>query len=115
MNGEKEIQMKKYEDELTYYNANKEKFKSIFTKAMEQWEIDANKIINGNEYLGLKWRMDKINKEIDTQTEKLKEELSEEDKAAIQETIKTNKDALLEVQYALNKKIKADLEAIKKI
>jgi len=115
MNGEKEINLKKYEDEIAYYNSNKEKFKSIFTKAQEKWEEDANKIINGNKYLGLKWKMDKINQDILVQTEKLKSEISEEDKSEIQNTIKDSKDKLLEVQYELNKSIKTDLETLKKL
>jgi len=115
-NTEKETKLKNHEQKLQYYNANKNKFKSIFSQSEDKWEEDAEKIINGNVYLSHMWRVNKIENNITKLEDQLRNaELSNEEKQDMENKIAENKDKLKEQEKELEKKIKDDLSEIENL
>lgn len=113
MNSDKEVQLKGYQDKLDYYNTNKDKFKAILAKPFETWEAEAAKIIDGNEYLGDKWKADKMENTLKQNEDKLKSgEMSQEEIKKINLDITTNKQELNKLKQDTAKKIQTDLIAI---
>lgn len=116
INSDKEVKLKAYQDMLQEYNTKKNNFKSILTtKGQDKWEEESARIIDGNSYLGTKWKLDKLEYNIQEDEEKLRGELTDEEKTEIQQTINDNRKKLKEELDDLNKKIKMDLEEIKKL
>lgn len=115
LNSDKSVKLKAYQDDLKYYNTNKNKFDPILTLDEEKQEEAANKLINGNAYLGIAWKMAKLEHGIEKAEEDIRGELTEEEKAEINNTNTENKNKLRELQYDLQKMIKKDLETIKKL
>lgn len=114
INSDKEVKLKDYQDELEYYNANKSKFLSILTtKAQDVWEKEANKIINGNSYLGSKWKIDKMTYSIKKDEDKIKSnELTDDEVKQVQQDIIENKKELSKLKQETEKKIREDLHDI---
>lgn len=117
INSDKEVTLKGYQEALQEYNANKEKFKAILlSNPQEKWEEEAEKIIDGNTYLGSHWKLSKIERFINEDEEKLKRsELTEEEKKEIQQKILDNKKELSIEQNNLSKKIREDLAEIQRL
>lgn len=112
-NTEKETKLKAYQKNVEYYNANKNKFINIFSKDENQWEKDAEKIIDGNTYLNSLWVIEKIKNNITKLENKLREaELSSEEKQSIEEQIQENTGKIKEQQKELDNKIRLDLNDI---
>lgn len=114
VNSDKEVKLKDYQKTVQEYNANKEKFKSLLiSKTEDKWEEEAEKIINGNTYLGLQWKLAKVERNINVDEEKIKNsELTEEEKKEIQTRINDNKKQLSEEKNELSKQIRTDLAEI---
>ncbi|TXG83604.1 MAG: hypothetical protein E6R13_03775 [Spirochaetes bacterium] len=114
INSDKEVKLKNYQDQMAKYNANKGKFMSILlTKKQEQWEQAANLIIAGNIYLGLKWKLDKMEHQIKQDEERLKStEITKEEKADIQKNVLENKKKFAEQKKEMDLKIRQDLQKI---
>ena len=115
LNSDKEIKLKDYNDKLQYYNSKKSLLKNILSKPFEKQELEASKIILSNPYLGTEQKVLKIENQINTDTEKLKGNLTQEEAKKIQETINNNKNELNNLKNNLNKKIKEDLDLLKKL
>ena len=64
MNSPKETQLKAHEALVSEYNSKKNSLNSITDKDRESWEDEAKKIINGNKYLAMYWKIAKIEKYI---------------------------------------------------
>lgn len=112
-NSDKEVSLKDYQEKINYYNSNKGKFSSILSKEQTAWEVDAEKIINGNIYLGKYWKLMKIEKTIKNDEEKLNsQEITAEEKKEVQTNIQDNKRKLGEIKKELDDKIKEDLKNI---
>lgn len=110
MNSDKEVKLKDYQDKVNKYNSDKNKFKSIFTKKPEIWEVEAEKIIKDNIYLGGAWKLSKMQHQLDTDNEKIKSgDLTQEEIKEIQDKIKKNQLELNKEKQELLKKIKEDL------
>lgn len=115
-NTEKETKLDNHEQIVQYYNANKDKFKNIFSQPEEKWEEEANKIIDGNVYLSHKWRIDKIENHITKLEDKLRSaEISDEEKKSIEEQISENENKLQDQSKELDKKIRQDLNEIESL
>ena len=113
MNSDKEVRLKDYQEKINYYNNNKNKFNSILSKEQEKWEEEAQKIINGNIYLGKYWKLSKIEKNIKNDQEKVNsQEISLEEKQQIQKDIQDNNKKLTEIKKEIENKIKEDLKDI---
>jgi len=114
INSDKEVKLKDYQTKLAYYNSNKGKFIGILTsKKPETWEIEANKIINGNTYLGDKWSVDKMEYTIKQDEDKIKSnELTNEEEKKIQTDITRHKQELNKLKQETSQKIQADLRDI---
>jgi len=115
LNSDKSVKLKAYQDNLAYYNKNKNRFDQILAVDEEKQEELANKLINGNAYLGIAWKMAKMEHSIEKAEEDIRGELTEEEKTEINNTNNENKNKLRELQYELQKMIKKDLETIKKL
>ena len=131
LNSDKDVKLTEYQDELKYYNTNKEKMKSLLlTKPEEKWEEEAKKIINGNTYLSMRWNIDKIERKIKNTEESLADlqktvsnpDLSAEEKTNTEVQMKyMNNDLsdikkeLQEKQKDLNDKIKDDINNINRL
>lgn len=107
INSDKEVRLKDYQDKINYYNNNKNKFLGILTtKKQDQWEKEANKVINGNKYLGDKWKIDKMDFTIKQDEAKIKtNELTTEEEKNIanhkKELNKLRQESLKEIQEDL--------------
>jgi hypothetical protein len=114
INSDKEVKLKDYKDKLDKYNAEKSKLQSIVnTKPQESWEEEATKVINGNPYLGIQWKLDKITHTVKQNEESIKRgELSQEESNKVKETIKEDQNELNNIKQELAKKIKDDLTNI---
>ena len=131
LNSDKDVKLTEYQDELKYYNTNKEKMKSLLlTKPEEKWEEEAKKIINGNTYLSMRWNIDKIERKIKNTEESLADlqktvsnpDLSAEEKTNTEVQMKDMnndlsdiKKELQEKQKDLNDKIKDDINNINRL
>lgn len=112
-NTEKETKLKAHEEEVQTYNANKTKFVNIFSKDEKGWEEEASKIIDGNVYLGIVWKMEKIKNNIKGLEDKLNDaEMSDEEKKSVEEQITDNKDKIQDQEKELNDQIGQDLNDI---
>lgn len=111
INSDKEVKLKDYQDKLEYYNQNKDKFTSILTTRPEdKWELESNKIINGNIYLGTKWKIDKMDYLIKKDEDKIKtNELTTDEEKQVQIDINNNKKELQDIKQNFDKKIREDL------
>lgn len=111
INSDKEVKLKDYQDKLEYYNQNKDKFTSILTTRPEdKWELESNKIINGNIYLGTKWKIDKMDYLIKKDENKIKtNELTTDEEKQVQIDINNNKKELQDIKQNFDKKIREDL------
>lgn len=111
INSDKEVKLKDYQDKIEYYNQNKGKFVSILTTRPEdKWELESNKIINGNIYLGTKWKIDKMTYMIKKDEDKIKtNELTTDEEKQVQIDINNNKKELQVIKQNFDKKIREDL------
>lgn len=111
INSDKEVKLKDYQDKIEYYNQNKGKFVSILTTRPEdKWELESNKIINGNIYLGTKWKIDKMTYLIKKDEDKIKtNELTTDEEKQVQIDINNNKKELQVIKQNFDKKIREDL------
>ncbi len=111
INSDKEVKLKDYQDKIEYYNQNKGKFVSILTTRPEdKWELESNKIINGNIYLGTKWKIDKMTYLIKKDEDKIKtNELTNDEEKQVQIDINNNKKELQVIKQNFDKKIREDL------
>lgn len=111
INSDKEVKLKDYQDKIEYYNQNKGKFVSILTTRPEdKWELESNKIINGNIYLGTKWKIDKMDYLIKKDENKIKtNELTTDEEKQVQIDINNNKKELQDIKQNFDKKIREDL------
>lgn len=115
LNSDKEVKLKDYQEKISKYNSDKGKFKSILSKDLKVWEQEAQKIIDGNVYLGGAWKLTKMQNQLDTQEEKIKSgDLTQEEIKEIQDKIKKQVVELNKEKQELNKKIKDDLTNIQK-
>lgn len=115
INSDKEVLLKQYQAEIAYYNQHKNAFKSILaTKKDDQLELEAEKIINGNKYLGKKWKLDKIAYFIEQDTIKTRDvaNLTKEEIKEVQDRITKNNAELNIHNQELNTLIHKDLSAI---
>jgi hypothetical protein len=116
LNSNKEVKLKAYQEIIKNYNSRKESLKNIFSKSQDKWEEEAEKIIEGNVYLGLFWKLTKLTKIINDDEEKLKNsELTDIEKKEIQTRINDNKKKLSDDQNELNKQIREDLSDIQRL
>lgn len=117
LNSDKTTQLTGYENDMGYYNSNKGKLLLLSQKAVdEKTEQEANKIINGNIYLGIAWKMYKMETALKGDEDKLgSNEISQPEKAQIQTNVNTNKQELNKVKKELDDKIRLDLGQIKKM
>lgn len=117
VNSDKEVRLKDYQDKIAYYNSNKNKFVGILsTKKPEVWEAEANKIINGNKYLGDKWKIDKMDFTIKQDEDKLKSnELTAEEEKKIALDIANNKKELGKFKQDSLKEIQTDLRNLQSL
>lgn len=117
LNSDKTTQLTGYENDMGYYNSNKNKLLLLSQKAAdEKTEQEANKIINGNIYLGMAWKLYKMQTAMKADEEKLgSNQISSEEKSQIQTNINTNKTELAKVKKELDDKIRNDLGQIKKL
>lgn len=115
MNSDKEVKLKHYRDLISTYNSKKGSFRSILNKSQETWEDDAQKIIDGNTYLGSQWKLDKIDHYIKQDEERMRGEVTQEEKKEIQEKINDNKKKLSEHKNELSEKIREDLNDINRL
>lgn len=111
INSDKEVKLKDYQDKIEYYNQNKGKFVSILTTRPEdKWELESNKIINGNIYLDTKWKIDKMTYMIKKDEDKIKtNELTTDEEKQVQIDINNNKKELQVIKQNFDKKIREDL------
>lgn len=116
LNSEKETKLEEYNNIVNYYNANKDKFKSIFSRQQETWEDEAKKIINGNEYLFMKWQLDKLEQTQLTSDEKLRTgKLTSDEKNNIRIEIQENKKKIDQLKREIDEKIRLDLNKINQL
>jgi basic membrane lipoprotein Med (substrate-binding protein (PBP1-ABC) superfamily) len=117
LNSDKATQLTGYENDMGYYTANKNKLLALSQKPVdEKTESEANKVINGNIYLGLAWKMFKMQTSQKADQEKLgSQEISAEEKKTIQGNIQNNSQELNKIKKELDDKIKLDLGQIKKL
>lgn len=112
-NTDKETKLKAHEEEVQTYNANKNKFVNIFSTDENNWEGEAEKIIDGNVYLGQVWKMEKIKNSIKKLEDKLTDaEMSDEEKKSVEEQIKENDEKIKDQQKELDDLIRQDLNDI---
>jgi len=117
LNSDKSTQLTGYENDMGYYNSNKNKLLLLSQKAADdKTEGEANKIINGNIYLGMAWKLYKMQTAMKADEDKLgSNQLSAEEKAQIQTNVNTNRTELAKVKKELDDKIQTDLGQIKKL
>lgn len=114
INSDKETKLKNYQDKLKEYNSNKTKLAGILLSTkLEQQEIVANKIINGNPYLGTAWKLAKIENAIKMGQDKInKKDITSDEIKAAQAQMNLDKQTLIKQQQALNTQITTDLKTI---
>lgn len=113
LNSEKETKLEAYNKKLQIYNAKKNNFKSIFSQPQERWEDEAKKIIDGNDYLSMKWKLDKMEWSLNELDDKLKNsELTSQEKTDIQTQINDNKKQFNDNKKEIDNKIRQDLNII---
>ncbi len=114
VNSDRMVRLKDYKTKVDKYNKDKLKFKPIFTsKKEETWEAEANKIIMGNVYLALTWKIAKMTYEIENMNTSMKsKELSDVEVADMQEKIRQSTRELNKEKIDFQKKLKEDLKAI---
>lgn len=113
LNSEKETKLEAYNKKLQIYNAKKNNFKSIFSQPQERWEDEAKKIIDGNDYLSMKWKLDKMEWSLNELDDKLKNgELTSQEKTDIQNQINDNKKQFNDNKKEIDNKIRQDLNVI---
>lgn len=117
LNSDKTTQLTGYENDIGYYNSNKNRLILLAQKPVdEKTEQEANKIINGNIYLGMAWKMNKMQTTMKADEEKLgSNEISSEEKKIIQTNVNTNKQDLMKIKKELDDKMSNDLGQIKKL
>jgi hypothetical protein len=117
MNSDKEVKLKDYQDKLAYYNNNKNKFLSILTtKKQETWELEASKIIQGNKYLGDKWKIDKMDFTIKKDEERVKSnEMTTEEEKKILTDVANHKKELNKLRQESAREIQNDLKDIQNL
>lgn len=117
LNSDKTTQLTGYENDIGYYNSNKNRLILLAQKPVdEKTEEEANKIINGNIYLGMAWKMNKMQTTMKADEEKLgSNEISSEEKKIIQTNVNTNKQDLMKIKKELDDKMSNDLGQIKKL
>lgn len=117
LNSDKTTQLTGYENDMGYYNTNKGKLILLAQKPVdEKTEEEANKIINGNIYLGMAWKMNKMQTSLTADQQKLgSNEISAEEKKIIQTNINTNKQNMMNIKKELDDKMSSDLGQIKKL
>jgi hypothetical protein len=117
INSDKEVRLKDYQDKINYYNSNKNKFLGILsTKKQEIWEDEANKIINGNKYLGDKWKIDKMDFTIKQDEAKIKSnELTAEEEKKIALDIANHKKELNKLKQESLREIQDDLKNLQSL
>jgi hypothetical protein len=117
MNSDKETRLKDYQDKVAKYNSDKGKFASIMSsKKQDQWETEAQKIIDGNVYLSAKWKLDKMQHSIKQDTDKLaSSEVTADEKKQIQQDVNKNNQELSKSQHDLNNRISQDLRDLQKL
>lgn len=114
MNSDKEVKLEDYKDKVDKYNADKSKFMPILNgKKQDVWEEEANKIIDGNPYLGAQWKIDKMEHSIKDNDAKVKSgDLSKEEMDKIKLQVKEDQAALNKLKQEISKKIRMDLHDI---
>lgn len=117
LNSDKTTKLTGYENDMGYYNANKGKLLLLSQKPADaKTEQDANKLINGNIYLGLAWKLYKMETTLKADEDKLgSNEISQPEKSQIQTNVNVNKQELNKVKKELDDKIRNDLGQIKKM
>jgi len=117
LNSDKTTHLTGYENDMGYYNGNKGKLLLLSQKAVDDnTEQEANKIINGNIYLGIAWKLYKMETALKGDEDKLgSNEISQPEKAQIQTNVNTNKQELTKLKKELDDKIRLDLGQIKKM
>lgn len=117
LNSDKATQLTGYENDMGYYTSNKNKLLALSQQpADEKTEVEANKIINGNIYLGMAWKLYKMQTTMKADEQKLgNNQISAEEKSQIQKNVNTNKQELNKVKKELDDKIQQDLGTIKKL
>jgi len=117
INSDKEVRLKGYQDKINYYNSNKGKFVSILaSKKPEVWEDEANKIINGNKYLGKQWKINKIEHKIKEDEDRIKSgELTNDEIKKITQDIADNKKEVNTFKQESLQEIQQDLSDIQSL
>lgn len=117
LNSDKTTQLTGYENDMGYYNSNKNKLLLLSQQpTSDKTESDANKIINGNIYLGMAWKLYKMQTTMKADETKLgNNQISAEEKTQIQTNVNTNKQELAKLKKELDDKIATDLGQIKKM
>jgi hypothetical protein len=116
LNTEKETRIELHQKQVQAYNAKKNNFKTIFSKPQENWEEEAKKIIDGNPYLSIQWKLVKTEKTMDELDTRLKSgELSNEEKTDTQNQINDLKKEINEIKKEIADKIKLDLNKLNQI
>lgn len=116
INSNKAIALQEYEQDIKYYNSNKSKLEFLKNDDITKLEEEANEIINGNKYLGLYWKLVKLNKTVNEYEEKLKNsELTNDEKKTMQDDLREKVLDMNEAKKKLDDTIKTDLNEIKKL
>lgn len=117
LNSDKTTQLTGYENDMGYYNSNKNKLLLLSQQPTdEKTEQEANKIINGNKYLGVAWKLYKMETTLKGDEQKLgSNEISQPEKQQIQTNVNTNKTELNKAKKELDDMIKLDLGHIKQM
>lgn len=117
LNTDKETKLRDHRNKITEYNNKKNSFVNIIkTKKPETWEIEAQKVINGNPYLGIKWKLDKLQNTVEDSQLKMKSnDVTIEEKKKIEEQLKKDLVTLAAIKQDITKTMAADLQKINKL
>lgn len=115
MNSDKAIELSRYEKDMNYFEENKKKLDSVLSiSEEEEQEVEANKIIQGNKYLGLYWKHIKAMKKSDSMEERLNDsELTEEEKQNMRQELNDLQADMVLTKRNLEQSIKNDIKDIK--
>lgn len=115
MNSTKEAQLDLYKKLVSTYNSKKSALESITSNDKEKWEEAAKKIIDGNKYLAMYWKIVKVKAYIREDELKLREgeTLTNDEKKEIQNDITDNNKKIQEITTNIQKSIQEDLAKIK--
>lgn len=94
MNSDLEVDKRDIQQQIKDFNSKKNNLTGIFAKDMKVWETEAAKLIQGNKYLAIWWKIKKIEHELEV-AKKTPEPDNKED-------AKANAAKLAELQRDLN-------------